>query len=186
VLGMTAGVVIAVYHQPQIRYTQVDDASGVVRESYGAPDAPEHFGEQVIRHYLWEYVTLRERFVWAMDPETDRRVKLMSAPAEQVRYAAEREKEAPGSKYGINGYARVVRFAALTLRGKGKDKTLEYDVQFVKGEVTASNPNAAMETHMTARIIFAFHPELPMSAADRLDNEPGLMVISYVSTSDGR
>jgi type IV secretory pathway component VirB8 len=167
-------------------YTQIDDSSGVVRESFGATDAPDHFSDRVVKHYLAEYVQLRERFVWALDSQTDHRIKLMSSPAEQARYANDRDKDAPGSKYGVNGYARVINFVAFTLRGKGKDKVMEYDVQFVRGEILANNPNSALETRMTARIIFAFHPELSMNDQDRLDNEAGLYVISYVATSDQR
>jgi hypothetical protein len=37
---------------------------------------------------------------------------------------------------------------------------------------------------MTARIVFQMHPELLMNDQDRLDNEAGLMVISYNSAAD--
>jgi type IV secretory pathway component VirB8 len=108
----------------------------------------------------------------------------MSAPAEQTRYAAEREKDSPARKYGTEGYSRVVRFIAFTKRAQGTDKTLEYDVQFVKGEVLAGNPAQPHETRMTARLAFQMHPELPMNEQDRLDNEAGMMVISYNASAD--
>jgi type IV secretion system protein VirB8 len=186
VLGVLSAAVVAVSHRPVVRYTEIDDASGVIRPSYGAVDAPDHFNDRVIKHYLAEYVGLRERFVWALDSETAHRVKIMSAPAEQVRYEADRSKDSPGARYGLNGYARVVKFVAFTLRAKGKDKVLEYDVQFVKGEILASNPSAPTETRMTARIIFACHPEIQMNDQDRLQNEAGLMVMSYSATADSR
>lgn len=183
-LGIGAATAIAVYQKPVVRYTEIDDASGVIRESLGATDAPDHFNDRVVRHYLAEYVGLRERFVWQMDPETDHRVKLMSAPAEQVRYADEKAKSNPATKYGMSGYARVLKFVAFTPRGKGRDKTLEYDVQFVKGAVLTTNLTKPVETRMTGRVVFQFHPELEMSDQDRLDNESGLMVISYNSSAD--
>ena len=186
VLGVAAAAIVAVSHQPQVQYREIEDASGTIRASFGAKDAPDHFSERVIKHYLSEYVGLRERFVWAIDPETDRRIKLMSSPAEQARYAADREHDAPGTKYGVNGYSRIIRFIAMTLRGKGKDKTFEYDVQFVKGELLSSNPNSPVETRMTARIVVQFHPEIEMSQQDRYDNEAGLYVISYGATADDR
>jgi type IV secretion system protein VirB8 len=186
VLGVLSAAAVAISHQPVVRYTEVDDASGVIRPSYGARDAPDHFNDRVVKHYLAEYVELRERFVWAMDPETAHRVKIMSVPAEQVRYEADRSKDNPAARYGMSGYARVTRFIAFTLRAKGKDKTLEYDVQFVKSEILASNPNTATETRMTARVIFQCHPEILMNDQDRLANEAGLMVISYLSTADSR
>lgn len=186
VIGVLSAAVVAVSHQPVVRYTEVDNASGVIRPSYSAKDAPEHFSDRVIKHYLAEYVELRERFVWAMDPETDHRVKIMSAPAEQVRYEADRSKDNPAVRYGMIGYARVTRFIAFTQRAKGKDKTFEYDVQFVKSEILSSNPNAPTETRMTARVIFQIHPEILMNDQDRLANEVGLMVLSYSATADSR
>lgn len=184
VLGLLTAATVAIYAKPVRLYNEIDDSSGVVRESVGATDAPDHFNERVVKHYLAEYVTLRERFVWALDSETDHRVKLMSAPAEQVRYAADRSKESPAAKYGMSGYARVLRFPAFTFRGKGKDRVAEYDVQFVKSEILASNPTTPTETRMTARVIFSFHPEINMNAQDRLDNEAGLFVLSYSATAD--
>jgi type IV secretion system protein VirB8 len=184
VLLAAALVVVVVYHRPVVRYTEIDDASGVIRESWGATDAPDHFNDRVVRHYLAEYIGLRERFVWQMDPETDHRVKLMSAPAEQARYAEDKAKADPATKYGMSGYARVLKFVAFTPRGKGRDKTLEYDVQFIKGEVLSNNLQKPVETHITARIVFQFHPEISMSDQDRLDNESGLFVISYNSSAD--
>jgi type IV secretion system protein VirB8 len=183
VLGIVAATAMSIYAKPVRLYTEIDDASGVIHESYGAKDAPEHFNDRVINHYLAEYVGLRERFVWQMDPETDHRVKLMSAPAEQARYAADKAKEDPADKYGMNGYARVTHYTAFTLRAKGKDKTLEYDVQFIKSELLA-NSNDIKTSHMTGRIVFALHPELSMSDQDRLDNEAGVYVISYNASAD--
>jgi type IV secretory pathway component VirB8 len=186
VLGILAATTVSIYARPVVRYTEIDDASGVIRASYGAEDAPDHFNDRVIKHYLAEYVGLRQRFVWALDPEIAHRVKIMSAPAEQVRYEADRSKDSPGARYGMNGYARVTKFVAFTQRAKGKDKTYEYDVQFTEGEVLAANPGAAIETHMTARVIFQFHPEITMNDQDRLQNESGMMVISYSATADSR
>lgn len=184
VLGLATAVVTAIYHKPVVRYTEIDDAAGVVRQSFGATDAPDHFNDRVVQHYLAEFVKVRERFIWQMDPEADHQVKLMSSPDEQVRFAADRAKENAATKYGMTGYARVTRFVAFTLRGKGKDKTLEYDVQFVKGELLANNLARPVETRMTARIVFQFHPELPMNDQDRLSNEAGLMVLSYNASAD--
>jgi type IV secretion system protein VirB8 len=184
VLGVAAATTVAIYAKPVRVYTEIDDASGVIHDSYGAKDAPDHFNERVISHYLSEYVGLRERFVWQMDPETDHRIKLMSAPDEQARYQAERDKNNPAERYGEHGYARVTHYTAFTLRGKGKDKTLEYDVQFIKGELLAIGDGQVRTSHMTARVVFQMHPELLMSDQDRLDNEAGLMVISYNSSAD--
>jgi type IV secretory pathway component VirB8 len=184
VLGVCAATVMAVCARPAVRYTEIDDSSGVVRESFGAKDAPDHFNDRVTNHYLREYIGLRESFVWQMDPETDHRVKLMSSPGEQRRYQADRDANPPADRYGMSGYARVTHWTAFTLRAKGKDRALEYDVQFVKGELLAGNTGQVRTTHMTARIVFAFHPELPMNDQDRLDDESGLMVLSYNASAD--
>jgi type IV secretory pathway component VirB8 len=183
-LATLALVAVVTAYQPQIRYTEIDDASGVIRASYGAKDAPDHFNERVVRRYLTDYVELRERFIWALDPETDHRVKLMSSPDEQRAYQAQRAKDDPATKYGMSGYGRVLKFGVFTPRAKGRDKTYEYDVQFTKGEVLASNPTAPVETKMTARVVFSFHPEISMNDQDRLHNEAGLVVMSYSSSKD--
>jgi type IV secretory pathway component VirB8 len=57
-------------------------------------------------------------------------------------------------------------------------------VQFVKSEVLASNLTHPVDTRMTARMVFQFHPELLMSDQDRLANESGLMVIAYNANPD--
>lgn len=185
VLGLLTATAVAIAHKPQVRYTEIDDSSGVIHESFGAKDAPDHYPDRTINHYLAEYIDLRERFVWQIDPQTDHRVKLMSAPAEQVRYQADKDKTDPATKYGMNGYARVVQFIpnSFKRRSKGKDKTFEYDVQFIKGELL-SNTNDPKTIHMTARIVFQMHPELSMNDQDILDNESGLYVISYNSSAD--
>jgi len=185
VLGMVVAAVMSIHAKPVVRYTEIDDASGVIHESYGAKDAPAHFNERVIDHYLAEYVGLRERFVWQIDSQTYHRVQIMSSPAEQSRYAARRLADDPAVKYGVNGYASVTHFTAFTRRAEGKDNTLEYDVQFIKSELLAADSSRIKTTKMTARIVLQFHPELPMaSEQDRYDNEAGLMVISYNSSDD--
>jgi hypothetical protein len=183
-LGMACFAGALFYLTPQVRYTEIDDASGLIRESFGAEDAPKHFNERVRWRYLTEYTELRERFVWQMDAETDHRIKLMSSPAEQVRYQEDRTKHNPLTKYGMTGGARVLKFNPFTERGEGKDETFEYDVPFTKEEILTANPGRLTETKMTARIIFQFHPELPMNAQDRLHNEAGLMVLSYSANPD--
>jgi type IV secretion system protein VirB8 len=184
VLGVATAAAVAVSHAPTVRYTEIDDASGVIRESFGAQDAPSHFNERVLRHYIAEYIELRERFVWQLDPETDHRVKLMSSPDEQRRYASDRSKSDPAGRYGMHGYARVTKFVSFTPRGKGRDGTLEYDVQFVKSEVLAADLSRVVTTRQTARIGFQMHPELPMNDQDRLNNESGMMTVVYNASPD--
>jgi type IV secretion system protein VirB8 len=188
-LGVGAATISFAYNKPEVRYDVIDYTTGAIRESFGARDAPSHFSERVIRHYLAAYIGLRERYVWQLDPQTFHLVTLMSSPAEQKRYAEERQNDSPASKYGHDGYARVIRFVdpasgGFRLVSKGADHTYEYDVQFLKGEVLATDPNRPVETWVTARIIFQFHPEITMNQQDRLDNEAGLYVISYSVRSD--
>jgi len=184
VLATLALVVVVVTNQPQVRFTEIDDASGQIHESFGAKDAPAHFSDRVVNHYVAEYVGLREQFVWQTDSNTDRRVKLMSSPAQQAAYNDQKTKDDPASKYGVNGYALVSHFYPLIPREKGKDNSFEYEVPFVKSELLA-NTNQIKTTHMTARLVFSFHPEIPMASdQDRLDNEAGLYVISYTSSQD--
>jgi len=186
VLGMLGAAGVAIAYKPQVRYTEIDHDSATIRPSYGAKDAPDHYGDRVIKHYLAEYITLRERFIWQLDSETDHRVKLMSSADEQARYVADRTKNNPLTKYGTTGYARVARFIdnSWRQRATGTDKTIEYEVQFIKSELLASNLATVVETHMTARIAVQFHPEIDMSEQDRLGNESGMIVFSYASNPD--
>jgi type IV secretory pathway component VirB8 len=185
-IGLVAScamMVVVAYHRPQIRYREIDPVSGVIRASYPAADAPRHFNTQVIQHYLSEYISARESFVWQIDAVLDHRIKIMSSPEEQRRYQMDREKRNPGKLYGAIGYARVTRWIGWRQAGKEKN-TYEYEVQFELGELLAADPTRAREVRKTARIVFEFHPELMMSEADRIDNEAGLVVFFYNSSED--
>lgn len=188
VLGVLSAAVVAISHQPQVRYTTINEDTGIISESFGAKDAPKHYSEHVIRHTLKDYIEHREMFVWQIDPETYHHVAMLSTVEEQARYAADRQKQNLGERYGTTGYAKVIKYrgndSAFVRRAKAKDGALEYEVRFIKGEVMAYNPTKPVETRWTARIIFQFHPELKMSDADRLSNEAGLMVISYNAIED--
>jgi type IV secretion system protein VirB8 len=180
VLGMASSTAAIIYFTPQVRYTVIDKATGMVEESFGAKDAPAHFPERTIEGAVADYVKLRERFVWQLDSETFHKVTLMSSPDEQKRYAEERTKDDPGKLYGMTGYARVTNIETPRKVGEGKDKTLEYDVHFTKTALLAANMTKPVVEHLTAHIGFQFHPELPTrSKQDRLDNESGLYVVYY-------
>jgi type IV secretory pathway component VirB8 len=187
ILAITTAA-IAIGHQPQVRYTVINAEDGIIRESVGPKDAPQYYSEQVIRHALKDYNDHRQRFVWQLDPETYHHVAMLSSPDEQLRYDEERQKQKPGERYGTMGYSKVIRYpgvdADFRRRAKGKDGTLEYEFQFVKGEVLAANPTIPVETKWTVRMIFQFHPELKMKDQDRLDNESGLRVIFYNAIED--
>jgi type IV secretion system protein VirB8 len=184
VIGMCCGTAAVVYLKPVVQYTTIDTATGAIVESFGAKDAPKHFNERVIERYLTDYIELRERFVWQLDPETFHRVTLMSSPEEQKRYKLERDKQDPAKLYGMNGYARVTHIGPFRKTGNGRDGTLEYDVQFTKSELLSANMTRPKTVHMTARIGFQFHPELPMSEQDRHHNEAGLYVVYYNASAD--
>jgi type IV secretory pathway component VirB8 len=184
VLGVAAAAAIAISHQPKTLYKVIDNSSGTITMSFGAIDAPSHYGLEIVKRSLTDYIELRERFVWQLDDESFHRVQTMSSLDEQKRYADDRQAANLGERYGTTGYARVTRIISFTPRPMGKDKTYEYDVQFVVSEVLASNTNTIVTTHKTARIAFQFHPELKMSDEDRAHNESGLYVISYNATVD--
>lgn len=185
VLGMTCLTAALIYITPPVRYTVIDKQTGVIEESFGAKDAPAHFSQRVIEHYLAEYVRLREQWVWQLDPQTYHRVAIMSSPDEQKRYVAERAKENPGKLYGQDGYARVDVDPHMVPHAKGRDGTLEYDVRFTKTALLATNPGKPVTTREVAHVSFQFHPELPMaSQQDRIDNEAGLYVVFYSKSTD--
>lgn len=185
VLGMACAAAAMLYLKPVVRYTTIDTTTGIIRDSFGAADAPQHFSETVIERALADYINLRERFVWQLDPVSFHLVTLMSSPEEQKRYVADRAREDPAHVYGMNGYARVTHFyPPFKRRGAGRDGTLEYEVHFDKSAVTAANPGKVETKRMTVYIAFQFHPELAMNDQDRLANETGLYVVSYNPTAD--
>jgi type IV secretion system protein VirB8 len=188
-VGVGALAFAFIVNKPEIRYDVIDPQSGIIHRSFGAKDAPTKFSDRVIDHYLTEYISNRETWVWQLDPLVFHEVAIMSSPDEQKRYAAERLKDNPKEKYGQDGYARVARFLDPSAGGfhritKGANGTFEYDVQFLKGEVMAADPNKPVEIWETARIVFQFHPQLAMAEQDRLQNEAGLYVLSYYVRSD--
>lgn len=180
VLGMVCATVAIVHFVPQVRYTVIDKATGVIEESFGAKDAPAHFPERTIEGAVAQYVDLREEWTWQMDPVIDHKIKLMSAKAEQKRYQDERAKDPPGKRYGMEGYARVTNIDRVTRTGVGRDHTYAYDVHFTRTSLLAANMTKPVVEHLTAHVQFQFHPEIAMpSKQDRLDNESGLYVLYY-------
>jgi hypothetical protein len=151
--------------------------------SWEAKDAPDHFNDRVIKHYLREHIEDYMGFVWQLDPQYDYRVKLRSSKDEQARYIKWRDDRNLGTRYATTGYARVTRFTGWKPRETGTDKTQEWDVQWVLSEVMAGT-SQVVETRWTGRIAFQFHPEIPMKESDREVNEAGLYVVLFNPVQD--
>jgi len=183
VLMARSQIVVAVTYAPRDRFAVIDNYSGRIVRVVTSADAPEWFTEKVIRHYLSDYIEMRERWVWQLDSESFRRATAMSAMDEQTAYAQKRKDDDWGKRFGANGYRRITRWGDMTFRQKGKDRTLEYDFQFRVAEFVP-NSGKVTERNYTARIIFQFHPDLQQTDQDATKNEAGLYVLHYHSRED--
>jgi type IV secretion system protein VirB8 len=167
----------------EVQFIEVDRSTGYVGPSLGPSDAPKLFSQQTADHYLRDYVEAREGYV----PETDdlmfHKAAIMSAPDEQVRYAAWRKSPLSSANVlGHTGYVRVENFH-MSLLGKGSAKTQVYLVRFDRVEVRGGQVEPTQP--WSATVQFQWHPELPMNAQDRLLNSAGMQVIAYQSQPDG-
>jgi type IV secretion system protein VirB8 len=183
VVGVVCAATAFPLKRTQVQFIEVDRSTGYVGPSLGPTDAPRLFNQQTADHYLRDYIEAREGYV----PETDdlmfHKAAIMSAPDEQVRYAAWRKSPLSSANVlGRTGYVRVENFH-MSLLGKGTAKTLVYLVRFDRVEVRGGQVEPMQP--WSATVQFQWHPELPMNAQDRLLNSAGMQVIAYQAQPDG-
>jgi type IV secretory pathway component VirB8 len=173
---------------PPPGYILVDRETGTIDRAVAAVDAPRLFPETVRERALRDFVTACEAYV----PETFARLDyhacmVMATPAEQKRRAEDigpRGTRYPPTLFGPGGWAMPTAFYAFTqlgTTGTEPNQTFHYQVRYERTEVI--NGKEARPRY-TARIDFSFHPELRISAQDRIVNPSGLQVIAYSTTMD--
>lgn len=153
---------------------RVDRASGAVDVVRGlsADDGPVRYEEAVSKYFLAQYVRNREGYLDAAAEEAFRRVSLLSAPAEQRRWAdlyRGSNPESPQNLYGPDAEA-IVAVRAISF--------IADDVANVRFRRTVRRGQQILETDWIATIAFTY-TRAPMREADRLSNPLGFQVVSY-------
>jgi type IV secretory pathway component VirB8 len=168
----------------EVRFFLVDRSTGIIAQPVSLADAPTLFGEAVAEQYLKQYVTAREEWVPQMDERNDHIAKLMSTPAEQARYEDERNSAAsPIRSVGPAGHVSVENFRFHAL-ATGKDGTHRYLVQYDRTVWRDGFRDRPLPEPWSATVDFQWHPEVPMTPADRVDNPGGFQALAYSASPD--
>lgn len=187
-VGAAAAVYLKTPVPPPPGYIFVDRTTGVVGPPVSAVDAPRHFPETVRQRALREFIVECESYI----PETWARMDyhacmVQATPSEQKRRAEDIGKNGtryPPTVFGPGGWAMPTDFLAFTLLGEvGSDpnQTYRYQVRYERTEVVAGKET---RPRYTADITVQFHPELKISAADRLLNSTGIQVVAFNAIKD--
>jgi type IV secretory system VirB8-like protein len=170
-------------------YALIDGSEGAVVRPVPARDAPSLFTEAVRRRAIRDFIAACEGYVpqtWVtMDWHN---CMVHATPAEQKRREADIGQfgpRFPAKQFGQAGWAmpsQFFSFVKLKEDGTDTNRTYEYEIRYERTEVI--NGGKASRPHYTARVTFAFHPELKESDADRLLNETGFQAISFSTVKD--
>lgn len=151
---------------------RVDNSTGIVDVVSGLQKGPEKYDEAVAKWFAARYVRAREGFVAAEAPENFRTVALMSAPAEQTRFAAwfaGRNPESPQNVYGDKATVKI-KIKTIALIGS--------QVMQVRYLRTVTRGEDVTNTHWLATLTYSF-VHAPMSEQDRLVNPLGFLVSEF-------
>lgn len=170
-------------------YALIDSTEGVIVRPVSAKDAPNLYSEAVRRRAIKDMISACESYIPQTWASLDwHNCMVHSTPDEQKR----REMDIgqfgpryPSKIFGQNGWAapsNFFSFVKLAEDGTDTNRTYEYLVRYERTEVI--NGGIVNRPHYTARITFAFHPELKESDADRLLNESGFLAISFSTVKD--
>ncbi|MBJ7317163.1 MAG: virB8 family protein [Brevundimonas sp.] len=153
---------------------RVDEATGAVDVVRGlsTETGPVRYDEAVSKYFLGQYVRSRESYLDPAAEDAFRLVALMSAPAEQRRWAElyrGSNPESPQNLYGRDGEAVV------SIRAIGFINDRVANVRFRR---TVRHAQQTIQSDWIATIAFTY-TRAPMSEADRLRNPLGFQVVSY-------
>ena len=166
----------------EVQFIEVDRSTGYVGPSLGPSDAPKLFSQQTADHYLRDYIEAREGYVPETDDPMFHKAAIMSAPDEQGRYAAWRNRPVFSKRAWPHRLHTCREFPHVTA-GEGSAKTLVYLVRFDRVEVRGGQVEPTQP--WSATVQFQWRPELPMNAQDRLFEQRRMQVIAYQSQPDG-
>lgn len=153
---------------------RVDRATGAVDVMRGlsADDGPVRYEEAVSKYFLAQYVRNREGYLDPAAEEAFRLVSLLSAPAEQRRWADLYRGSNPASPQNLYGPDAEALVAVRAI------SFIAEDVANVRFRRTVRRGQQTLETDWIATIAFTY-TRAPMREADRLSNPLGFQVVSY-------
>ena len=154
-----------------IRVDRTTGSVDVVR-GLSAEDGPVHYDEAVSKYFLGQYVRQREGYLDPAAEDAFRLVSILSAPAEQRRWAdlfRGSNPDSPQNLYGRDGEA-VISIRAIGFINDG--------VANVRFHRTVRQAQQTVESDWIATIAFTY-TRAPMSEPDRLRNPLGFQVTSY-------
>ncbi|AYG95631.1 virB8 family protein [Brevundimonas naejangsanensis] len=153
---------------------RVDQSTGVVDVVRGlsADRGPVRYEEAVSKYFLARYVRAREGYLDPAAEDAFRTVSILSAPAEQTRWAdfyRGSNPRSPQNLYGPDGEATIA-IRAISF--------INEEVAHVRFRRTVRHARQAVESDWIATIAFTW-TRAPMTEADRLRNPLGFQVLSY-------
>lgn len=153
---------------------RVDQTTGAVDVMRGlsAEDGPVRYDEAVSKYFLGQYVRQREGYLDPAAEDAFRLVSILSAPAEQRRWAdlfRGSNPASPQNLYGRDGEA-IISIRAIGFINDG--------VANVRFHRTVRQAQQTVESDWIATIAFTY-TRAPMSEPDRLRNPLGFQVTSY-------
>ncbi len=154
-----------------IRVDQTTGAVDVLR-GLSAEDGPVRYDEAVSKYFLGQYVRQREGYLDPAAEDAFRLVSILSAPAEQRRWAdlfRGSNPDSPQNLYGRDGEA-IISIRAIGFINDG--------VANVRFHRTVRQAQQTAESDWIATIAFTY-TRAPMSEPDRLRNPLGFQVTSY-------
>ena len=174
---------------PPPGYILVDRTTGAMDPPVAAVDAPRVFSDIVRERALRDLIINCESYIPQSFARFDYHAcMVMATPAEQQRLEAEigaKGTRFPPNVFGANGWAMPVGFQKFTDKGdigSGVNKLFHYEVRYERAEIV--NGGKEQRVRYTAIVDFSFHPELRISAPDRLINPAGIQVVAYSTTPD--
>jgi type IV secretory pathway component VirB8 len=190
VLGMAAG--LAVYIKTPVPkppdWIVVNPVTGVAERPIAAADAPRLFNEAVRQRALREFITRCTSYVSDTWARFDfHACMIMATPEQQKRFDKDigpGGRSYPPTVFGANGWARASKFTAFDLQettGTEPNQLYHYEVRYERTEVVAGKET---RPRYTAHVYFSFHPDLPMTDADRSLNLEGFQATSFSTTAD--
>ncbi len=159
----------------------VDQTTGIISEPVSLKDAAITMPEAADRENIQRYMEICLGWVPELDKTYDYRCKLMSRPDQQTRYNAWRKTpDSPINAIGPGGLVQLenFRFHKEPWVGITRSYRVQYDRHVWKGLQKETVEG------WTAIVDFQWHPELPMTEADRRLNRGGFQAIAFTPNPD--
>lgn len=157
---------------------RVDASTGIVDSVSDLRGGPQTQAEAVTRYFLAQYVRAREGYSHAEAEAQFRAASLLSAPAEQERFAAWFRGSNPQSPQVTLGRGAVSRVTVKSMSLLGPKVAQVRFLREVRRTEGTPRPGEAAATHWIATVHFDWSQHA-VSNQDRLVNPLGFLVTDY-------